>query len=348
VDRYHSQVRRLVRGRLVGRDAELEAALQVWGMAMNGQGQVLLVSGEPGIGKTRFVKELTTFAEVEGATVLIGECFSGDNSPYLPIAQIIREALDNGQSPELPPVVLSDLSALAPELVRYIPPDFKAATDIAQQRLLDSLLALCRSLADRAPLMLLVEDVHWADSGTVNVLRYLARRLRQRPFLLALTYRGTDLDEGLPFQELLVDLSRDLVAGRIKLTRLGRDETRDLLATLFDEAITPEFLEGIYRETEGNPFFIEEVSRALIDSGELFFRNGRWHRPEMSKLAIPQGVRVAIQSRLSRLSDDVQRVLQTAALLGREFRYDRLVAASEEDEDELIVALERAEEAQII
>jgi hypothetical protein len=117
---------------------------------------------------------------------------------------------------------------------------------------------------------------------------------------------------------------------------------------LFDEEITPEFLDGIYRETEGNPFFVEEVSKALVESGELWYEDGRWHRPSMEELGIPQSVRVAIQSRVRVLPVEAQEMLCLAAILGREFDFDTLAEASELGEDTLIDALESAERAQLI
>jgi oligopeptide transport system substrate-binding protein len=129
---------------------------------------------------------------------------------------------------------------------------------------------------------------------------------------------------------------------------LNKDQTRDLLATLFAEKITPEFLDGIYRETEGNPFFVEEVCKALVESGDLVHEGGRWHRPEMTALEIPQGIKVTIQSRLGKLSRPEQRLLQMAAMLGREFEYEMLVAVSQQGQDEVIEALEQAEAAQLV
>jgi len=147
---------------------------------------------------------------------------------------------------------------------------------------------------------------------------------------------------------LLGDLNRERLSTRIKLSRLSKEQTGDLLTTLFAEEITPEFLDGIYRETEGNPFFVEEVCKALVDSGKLFFEGGRWQRPDMEDLEIPQGIKVTIQSRLGKLSKEEQNTLQIAALLGRDFEYEMLSAVSDLDEDSLINVLERAEQAQLV
>ena len=197
-------------------------------------------------------------------------------------------------------------------------------------------------------MLLVLDDAHWADSGSLSMLRHLARRLRHKRVLLMATYREVELDEARPFHEVMLDLNRERLAARMKLSRLSREETEALLAAIFEEQITPEFLDGIFRETEGNPFFIEEVCRTLVEEGKLSFENGRWHRPSMDELEIPQSVRVAIQSRVAGMAETHQEALRLAAVLGREFDYDTLAKASELDEDTLIEALEAAEHAQLI
>ena len=179
-------------------------------------------------------------------------------------------------------------------------------------------------------------------------MRHLARRGRQQALLLVATYREAELDQNLPFSQLLLDLQRERLARHIDLTRLDRRDTGRLLRHLFTEEIADEFLEGIYRKTEGIPFFIEEVCKALVESGDLYFEDGVWHRPAMDRLAIPQSVRATIQSRLGILPDEVQDILRLAAILGREFDFETLAAAGRWDEDTLIDALERAEQAQLI
>jgi tetratricopeptide (TPR) repeat protein len=356
-----SMLDRIVRGRLVARERELAEARALWRKAIAGEGQVLLVSGEPGIGKTRLVRELVTQAQISGNIALVGESYATGGAHYAPFAQILRRSFENKvcDQLELPDFVLADLVELAPSLrLRYpdIPPNPPLDPESEQQRLFENLVAFCAALSERAPLMLVLEDAHWSDSGTLSLLRHLARRTRRRRVLIAATYREVELDEMLPFQEVLLDLNRERLATRLRLSRLSQEGTRDLLAALFDEEITPEFLEGIYRETEGNPFFIEEVCKALVDREELYFADGRWHRPSMEDLQIPQSVRVAIQSRVGKLPPECQNTLTLAAILGREFEFEVLAEACAQplgswpahDEDALIEVLECAERAQLI
>jgi predicted ATPase len=352
-DRELSLVARIVRGKFVGRAAELKQAKALWAQVDAGQGQTLLISGEPGIGKTRFLRELATPLEVAGGIALIGEAYEEGGAPYAPFGQVLRRALQRASQDGLkvPQLILADLLALAPELLPYYPdvpanPPLKPEAE--QQRQFESVVAFCSSLSSGAPLLLAIDDAHWADSGSLALLRHLARRIRRQRLLLAASYREVELDEARPLHEALLDLDRNRLATRMKLGRFTREETHDLLLAIFEEAITPEFLDAIYRQTEGNPFFVEEVCKALVEGGKLYFENGRWHRPSMDELEIPQSVRMAIQSRVTALPETTQEVLRLAAVLGREFEYETLAEASELDEEALIDALESAQRAQLI
>lgn len=343
---------RIARGRFVGRQKEIKQARSIWMQTIGGTGQTLLISGEPGIGKSSLTRELATQAEVSGGMALVGECYAEGGAPYSPFSQMVRRVLplvgQNGSG--LSEIVLADLMNLTPELRPRYPqlPELPALDpESEQRRLSESMVSLLSALISKAPILLVLEDAHWADSGSLAMLRYVARRMKDRPLMLVATYREVELDQSLPLQETLVELNRERSASRLKLGRLDQQETGRLLEAIFQEEITPEFLKGIYRETEGNPFFIEEVCKALVEDGKLYFEDGRWHRPDMAELEIPQSVRVAIQSRLARLSEPVQDSLQTAAILGQEFDFDTLVAASDLEEDALIDALEAAERAQL-
>jgi len=343
---------RIVRGRLVAREGELAEASALWEKAHRGEGQLLLVSGEPGVGKTRLVRELVTRAEVSGSLAGVGECYTTDGAPFGPFAQIVRNLLRNGaQPPTLPDFVLADLLLLAPDLRLYypnVPPNPTMDPQSEKVRIFENFVAFCQALCQRSSLLLLLEDVHWADSGSLSLLHHLVRRARRLPLFLVATYREVELDQELPLQALLQDLNRERLGSRLKLDRLDENGTGALLRALFAEEITPEFQHAIHRETEGNPFFIEEVCKALVESGKLSFENGRWQRPKMSELEIPQSIRLAIQARVGNLTDETQGMLTLAAIIGRQFDYELLAAASELDEDRLIESLEKAGRAQLI
>jgi predicted ATPase len=358
-----SVLERIERGRLVARERELAEARAAWRKASAGEGGMLLVRGEPGIGKTRLVRELCTEVQVAGDRVLVGECYAEGGAPYDPFAQILRRAFRDGAGEQLaaalPDFVLADLLTLAPGLRLRFPdlpsnPPLDAKSE--QQRLFENVVAFCQALCEQAPLLLVLEDAHWADSGSLALLRHLARRTRRQPLLLVATYREVELDQTRPFQEVLMDLNRERLVTRLRLSRLDQAGTRDMLAALFAEEITPEFLEGIYAETEGNPFFVEEVCKALVESGQVTFVDGYWDRPGMEELEIPQSVRVAIQSRVAKMPPDCQEMLHLAAVLGREFEFETLLEASDPasgsgqgaGEEALIDSLECASRAQLV
>jgi eukaryotic-like serine/threonine-protein kinase len=349
-----SHLDRLTRGRLVAREQELAEANAEWQKAVSGEGGVLLISGEPGVGKSRLVQELMVRAEAMRGLALMGECYAEGGAPYAPLIRALQPLFidEDGRLPTLSEATLNGLITLAPALAERFPhitPTRLGDPAAEQQRLFDSMGTLFDSLTRRKPTLLVIDDVHWADAGSLSMLRYLARLGRRLRLLVVLTYREVELNETRALNEFLNDLNRERLARRIKLNRLSLEQTRDLLAVLFAEEITPAFLEGIYRETEGNPFFVEEVCRALIESGKLYREGGRWQRPEtMTDLEIPQSVRVAIQSRVTKLPETAQEFLTLAAIVGRKFTFDTLLAAAETDEDDLIEALEMAEKAQLV
>jgi tetratricopeptide (TPR) repeat protein len=344
---------RIVRGRMIGRKKEFEEARTIWGKAASGQGQTLLISGEPGIGKTRLTREIMTHVEVSGGQVLLGGSYAEGGAPYAPFGQIVRKMLgsEGDHTVELPEYILADLITIAPDLQPLHPdvsPNPKLELKFEQQRMFESVTIFFKLLSEKAAIVLVLEDVHWADSGTLFLMRHLTRHINELPILLVPTYREVEVDENLPFHDVLLDLNREGLTNRIKLRRLTKEKTRDLLATILAEGITPEFLDGIYNETDGNPFFIEEVCKALIESGKLYFENGQWHRPSIEELEIPQSIKMAIQSRVGKLSDPHQETLRIAAIIGHEFGFNILAAASHQDKDAIIDALESAEKAQLI
>nr|NIN68608.1 protein kinase [Anaerolineae bacterium]NIQ81628.1 protein kinase [Anaerolineae bacterium] len=280
-----SVLERIERGRMVGREQEMEQARALWNRALGGEGQMLLISGEPGIGKTRLVRELVTQVELSGGEALIGFSYAEGGTPYAAFRQMIGKVLHS--SPEdrlsLPDSVLAGLLTLAPELrPRYpnVPENPPLDPQAEQQRLFENLLIFYATLSEHIPLLLVVEDAQWADSGTLSLVRHLGRHTRRQRVMIVATYRDVGLDEAQPLYEVLLDLNRERLATRLKLTRLRREETRELLTVLFAEEITTEFVDGIYGETEGNPFFTEEVCKALVESGKVYYEDGRWHRPE--------------------------------------------------------------------
>ena len=346
---------RTMRSNFVGQERELEDAGTLWSRAVAGDGKILFISGEPGVGKTRFVQELVGLAQNSGGRVLMDGCHAEGGPPYAPLAGMIRSTLEKSSILDLPEFVLADLLTLAPHLrSRYpnIQPNPPLDLGFEQQRVFDSFVAWCELLSAHVPLLMVVEDVQWSDVSTIALLHNLARRVHKVRLLLVMTYRDTEveLDQGHPLNPLLLDLNRERLSEHIKLLSLSHSETRDLLAGMLTTTgeVSPEFLDSVYRETEGNPFFVEEVCKGLIEQGKLYHAGGIWRRADMHTIFIPPNVRHAILARFAFLPSPAQEALRLAAILGREFDFDILHGLSGQDEEALGAALEKAEQAQWI
>lgn len=344
---------RIVRGRLVGRKNELLEAQNLWRKVQSGSGQVLLVSGEPGIGKTRLVKEIATLAEVSGGKVFQAASYQEGSAPYEMISQVIRASLSPNSIPiDFPEPVLADMLSITPDLKTSfsgITPNPSLEPQQEKQRLHENLIRFLTQLSSSDNILLLFEDIHWSNNSSLRFVQHLMRHIHNLPILLLMTYREVEMEQSGPLNDLLLMLHRERLGYRIKLQRLDFENTKSMLQVIFAEDITDEFTQGIYQETEGNPFFIEEVCKAMVESGQLFYEDGEWHRPQnMKDLDIPQSIRVVIQSRLSKLEKMHQEVLIMAALFGHEFNFAELQHALDKDENILIDSLEAAEKAQLI
>ncbi|HSD45483.1 MAG TPA: protein kinase, partial [Pyrinomonadaceae bacterium] len=346
----------LSRGRLVGRATELSEARELWQRSREGRGHAVLLSGEPGAGKTRLARELTIQAAVDGALVLTGGCYEYEaTTPYLPFVEAFRrwtrEEKDDDKLRELLGDAAPQIAKLAPELVTRLGP-FPEREQLAphEERLLffDAVAKVFANIAGRQSLMFYADDLHWADHGTLWLLGHLLRQLRTERVLILGAYRETELDRTHPLSKSLVDWNRERLITRIVLRRFNENETGDQLGALLGEQVSGEFALAVHRETEGNPFFVEEVLKALIEKGSVRRECGRWCRCDVDELVIPQSVKEAIGHRLNRVSPDTNEVLRVAAILGKVFTFEELASTAEQNEDALLDALDEASGAQLI
>ncbi len=347
----------LVRGRLVGRARELEQLREMWRARQRGGSQLALVSGEPGAGKTRLAHEAMVYARVSGATVLQGGCYEYEAAtPYLPAIEALR-AWSGAQTDEALRDALGDsapeIARLVPAIGRRLGSDDDAAPHAAgpeqRLRLFDAIARFLQRAARDGGVLLFVDDLHWADQGTLALLHYLLRNLREERVLVLATSREVELDRQHPLAAALVEWERERLSTRVQVGRLDEAATAAMLAVLLDqETVTPAFAHAVHRETEGNPFFVEEVLKSLVEQGQIYRRGLEWHRGDIADLAIPQSVKAAIGRRLDRLTPACGEVLHTAAALGKSFGFDDLLAASGHGEDALLDALDEAMAAQLI
>ena len=347
----------LSRGKLVGRAGELAEARELWRRARDGQGHCLLLSGEPGAGKTRLARELLIQGALDGALVLTGACYEYEAAtPYLPFAEAFRRYVADERDDVALRTALGDsaprLARLAPEIASRLGP-FPERQELPphEERLLfvDAVASVLRAAARTRGVLFYFDDLHWADASTLWMLGHLLRGLRQERVLFAASYREIELDRAHPLSAALVDWNRERLTTRIALKRFGLGQTREQLEALLCCAVSPDFAEAVQRETEGNPFFVEEVLKALIERGSIRRERGEWTRDELAELEIPQSVKAAIGHRLDRVSPECSEVLRAAAVLGKTFEFDELLAvAGERGEDVLLDAVDAAVSAQLL
>ncbi|HKO36486.1 MAG TPA: protein kinase [Pyrinomonadaceae bacterium] len=347
----------LSRGRLVGRAAELAEVRQLWQRALNGHGHAVVLSGEPGAGKTRLAREITIQAAVDGAVVLSGGCYEYEaTTPYLPFVEAfrrwVREEKDDAKLRRILGDTAPQIAKLAPEIETRLGP-FAARIELSAQeeRLLffDAVVQVLSNLARTKGLLFYADDLHWADRGTLWLMGHVLRHLREERVLIIGCYRETELDRAHPLARALVDWNRERVATRITLRRFGARETNEQLSALLGENVSDDFGEAVHRETEGNPFFVEEVLKALIEQGSVRRESGRWKRCDVGELVIPQSVKETIGNRLDRVGDQTNEVLRIAAVLGKTFSFAELQAAADNiSEDVLLDALDESTTAQLI
>ena len=340
----------------VGRAQERARLLQAVERARSGSGTLMLIGGEAGVGKSRLVEEAAAEAQRLGFMVLTGHCVDQQGAPpYLPTIEHLEEAARQG-SPETFRQVLGEnapeIAKLMPELrVRYpdIPEPVSLPPEQERRYLLHGIAEFLERNARATPLLLVYEDLHWADESTLLLIRLLAQRVAQIPVLAVGTYRDTDLKPGCPLAAVLPDLLRQRLVEEILLGRLSADGVASVLAGRAGSTPPSQLVALVYAETEGNPFFVEEVFRHLHEAGKLLDEAGQWRSGvQIADTDVPRSVGLVIGQRLERVSDDCRRILTIAALAGKAFRFDLLTTFQGVDEDDLLDALEEAGRATLI
>jgi tetratricopeptide (TPR) repeat protein len=340
---------RLAKGVFVGRDAELERLRGAFDEAFAGRGSLVMLVGEPGIGKTRTAQELATYAQLRGGRVLWGRARETAGAPpYWPWIQIgnaFSASTDITQGgTALQYDMLAALVPLFPALRQLFPglPELPELHDgeAAQFRLFEAYTRFVAQIAD-PPLLVILDDLHWADKPSLLLLEHLAEELTHLRVLVVGTYRDTDLARTHPLSEALATLNREPGFLRVPLRGLSRTETTAYIQAAANVEPAAVVLDRIVEETEGNPFFLSEVVNLLTQEGTLA-------KTSLSDIAIPDGVREALGRRLDRISSETNETLQVAAVVGREFAYDTLNLLGERPDDELLAQVEEALDARVI
>jgi DNA-binding CsgD family transcriptional regulator len=341
----------------VGRESELRQLQSAFDSAAAGRGALIVLVGEPGIGKTALCDELSTFASASGGLPLVGHCYEEGSfrPPYQPFVEVFATYLHGLDSQ----VVQAQLGSSASDLARIVPtlreklqvsPLPLGDPEEDRWRLLQAATDLLRGAAAQQPLLIVLEDLHDADRGTLDLLLYVARNLHGARILVVGTYRDVEVDRAHPLSAALTELHRASNVARVQLRGLSTDEVLRLLAETSQQTVSEPFAELVQRQTEGNPLFVRETLRFVIDTGLVARQDGALWRVGDQTLAgrIPEGLRDAVGKRLSRLTESTNRVLSVASVIGREFQLDVLSRVLAGPEDELEAALKEASTAAII
>lgn len=344
-------------GPLVEREAEVADLRRSVDEAIGGRGSLVLITGQAGVGKTRLTQEVDAEAERRGMRILVGHCVEqSDSIPYLPFVEILEEALVGNRSAAWLGAALGDAG---PEIARMVPslrramPDLAAPLDLPPDQARRFLWVSVQEFLERAargrPLLLVLEDLHWADESTVLLLEHLAASLADMPVLVLGTYRDMEVGPTHPLARAIGQLGRRRMVTRIALDQLSREGVAALIGGLAGDEPPPALVALIHSESEGNPFFVEEVFLHLRESGKLLDEHGRFRTDvSVEEWEVPESVRLVIEGRLGRLSDATREVLTAAATSGRSFETPVVARVTGLKQDRLLTALDEAERAFVI
>lgn len=325
----------------VGRKSELESFARTLELALSGRRQVLLVSGEPGIGKSACAARCAAAAEERGALVLWGRCYEEPGAPpYWPWVQIIRAFVADSSPSEVELSMgagVHEIASLVPELssaTALAGAGLSAAGD-SRFRVFDAVCNFLAKASQQVPLVLILDNLHWADAPSLSLLEFASQELERSRVLLLGTYRDNEVSRKSPLLHSLGGLGKDMGVARLRLTGLDRDAIAELAASMLPRGLPASAVDAIHHQTDGNPLFVIELVKFLIEES-------RDVGMEPIAVRIPDGVREAIGRRLSRLPDSTNALLTTASVIGRSFTVAELGAVLASS---LVVLLEQLQGA---
>ena len=350
----------LAGGVFVGRQREMGDLKACLEDALSGRGRLVTLVGEPGIGKTRIAQELPTYAGLRGAQVLWGRCYEEQGvPPYWPWVQAIRSYVRDVDPQQLQSEMgagAADIAQVVSDVKDQLPglgaPPQVESPEQARFRLFDSISAFLKAASQKRPLVLVLDDLHWADQPSLSLLQFVARELGGGRLLLIGTYRDVELNRQHPLAETLGELTRERLVQRVLLRGLTPEDVAHFIEMTSGDAAPRGLTEAVYAQTEGNPLFVTEVVRLLVQEGGV----GAGLKPASDAsdndswtVRIPEGVREVIGRRLNRLSQRCNETLTVASIIGREFTLGQLKPFSEDtSEDRLFEILEEALTARVI
>ena len=342
----------------LGREAELLQMHDVWQRALGGRHQLLLVAGEAGIGKTRLSREFARSRGAEGSIVLVGYSDEENLIPYQPFVECLGWYFHNCPQADLRGQLAAiggggaELGPFVPELRNRIP-DLPSPLPMDPEgqryRLFEAVAAMLVVASRARPMVLILDDLHWADKPTVLLLRHIMRSARTGSFSIVATYRESEIDRAHPLAETLITLRREPAVTRLVLRGLDVAHIRALVDSVVGPNAPAQLPQLVMDSTDGNPFFATEMLQHLKETGAIARIGGMMGRTiEIADLGLSEGIKEVIGQRLSRLSERCNRVLSVAAVIGREFDATLLEAIADLAGSPLLDAIDEATHAQLV
>jgi len=334
----------------VGRASETGAlADRLTELVDTGAGRLVLVAGEAGLGKSRLATEARERARQLGLRALVGQCTPERAAPYGAFVTAVRRqirTLDDQSIRDLFSGAAELSAVLLPEVSRLVPP---GTTAPSAEDLFAAVWQLLYRVAWPSGAVLVIEDLHWADVDTLKLLTYLAREGTDLPVLVLGTYRPDEVHRRHPLSDVLAELGRARLVTEVRLSPLGREDLRAMLSAIFDGTeVGDEFVDAVFGRTAGNPFFVEELCKVLVDRGDVYRARGEWERRALADIAMPLTVRDTLLARVKALDPDTLLVLKLAALAGERLDLAVLADASGIGAVELDEAVGRGLETQLL
>ena len=339
----------------VGRQQEISALKEALDDVQTGQPKLVMLVGEPGIGKTATAKEFTKYSLALGSQVLWGRCYESIGMPsYWPWIQIIRSYVRNSDPEQLRMVMgagASDIAEIVPDVMHHLtdigPSPKWVSPEQARLRLFDSIINFLERASQSQPIVLVLDNLHWADQPTLHLLEFFAQEFSTGQILVLGTYRDEEVSAEHPLTRVLGEFVKSPSFQRVSLTGLSKDNVGELLQLMMGATPACDLIDAVFGQTQGNPLFVTEVARFLAQA-PILARDGHQGVSGV-KIGIPDGVKEAIAGRLVRLSDACRQTLTTASVIGREFGLDQLQAINPEGLDgTLLDLMEEALTARII
>jgi predicted ATPase/KaiC/GvpD/RAD55 family RecA-like ATPase len=337
---------------LVDRTEEMNTLKEAVYNAAHGEGGLVFVHGEAGIGKTRLLRELGAYAQSRGVQVLHGRCpglFRMDGvPPYVIWKEVIKDYLETCIPEQLYRVIgyyPAEVAKLVPELnqkLRTIPQSIPISPEQEQNRLFEAVSQFITNLSQEAPLLVILDDLQWTDPSSLLLLHYLARGVQKTQLLLLGAYRSTDVDSKHPLTPVLAELKRERLPQSISLKRMSHEDTSEMIKQILEQDdIPPKFCKMVYEKTRGNPFFTEEVIESLKEEEIIYGEGGRWRFKEISAIEFPESVKNVVKARINRLGEECQDVLTMASFVGNDFTLEALSALTGIEENKLLELMDK-------